>query len=63
MAGAAGLGGAGAQLLDDGGGAALPLGVVGCGEQAEVAAEFPDDVGDGPAVDVVFEVWGVQALP
>ena len=54
--------GAGAEVRDVGGRAALPRVGAGLGGQAEVAADVGDDVGGGAGADVVFEVGGVEAL-
>jgi len=60
----AGCGGAGAEVVNVGGGAARPgAGAAGRGGEAEVAAEFGDDVGDGAGREVVIEVGGVEAVP
>ena len=61
-AGPAGGGGASVELGQVGGGAALPGGVVGWGRQAEVAADFGDDVGDGAGGEVRVEVGAVEAV-
>ena len=62
LAGGAWGGGAGAELPDVRRGAALPRAGAGEGCQAEVAAEFGDDVGDRAGADVVVEVGGVEAV-
>lgn len=62
-AGDGGLGGAGAEAGDVGGGAPHVGGGAGeGGDEAEVAAEFGDEVGGGLGGDVVFEVGGVEAV-
>ena len=59
---AGGGGGAGLELGEIGGGAAAPGGVAGWRGQAEVAADFGDDVGDGAVGKVPVEVGGVEAV-
>ena len=59
---AAGGGGAGVEVPDIGGGAAAPGVVAGWRCEAEVAADFGDDVGDGAVGEVVFQVRVVQAV-
>ena len=59
---AAGSCGAGAELLDVPGRAALPGIGAGGGGQAEVAADFGDDFGDRAGGEVVVDVGGVQAV-
>jgi hypothetical protein len=60
--GGSGGGGAGAEGGDVLGGAALPGMRAGEGGEAEIPANVGDDVGDGAVVDVVVELWAVQAV-
>jgi len=60
--GAAWGGGAGVELGDVGGGAALPGAGAGEGCEAEVAQDVLDDVVYGAVGDLGVEVWGVHAV-
>ena len=62
LAGAGLGGGAGVEVCDVVWGAAMPGVVAGQGCEAEVAAEFGDDFGDGAGAEVVVEVGGVHTL-